>query len=340
MELTTRKKTYYSLSIFRLIGILSIMIGHGVWIILDKWMPFWGLTGDPREGFMVLSGLLYANKEINSTKSFYKKSLLKLFIPVLAATIFLLIGNITYMGINNNWDFISVWAGYTSSTGEKIYQFANWYFVFWTAVCYLALPALAQWNKKANQIIIWLGVILNVVIVCFIYPGLKLLFPCFVFGYFFGKKKWTQYFESKDNFKYFFNLIIWILIVAFSLGMLTLSIYSPNIFLVDLINVLANTLFGVSSFFAIVLIAQLCVKNVKKCAFLLWTDKVCYYIYIYNQCWGVGGTDVRVWSGLDMSWCIVLFIVLALSTAIIMYYLDMIIRLLVTRKIKIIENKH
>lgn len=344
---TGNRKTYYSLSLYRVIGIFCILFSHFIWLVVAKDVPFGQLLSEPRCGFMVLSGLLYSQRPVNDVKGFYFKNYKKLLLPLVEVLLFLLLWNVIYMAVYNNWDFLAVWQGQVRSAPDQtVFQISNWYYVAWVAVCYFLTPFLDRWDKKWwCKMIIIITLVANLAVCAFWKTDIKLLYPCYLVGYFVGKKKWDQYLNPKNK-NNIWSIVFWLSITAFAVVVFCATVFmmpldsaEPILFIREVMRVFSGAAFGVGTFFVFILITNLFMFNVESCKFLLWTDKVCYIIYLMNQCFAVGGTDTTGWVPDGMPYtdglrCLI-FTAMTIAGALFIFYCDFGVK----RLIRTIKNK-
>ena len=285
------QKRLNNISFVRMISFIFIIVYHILNILspIERWYNGWGGDVFPfymsLQSFLFISGYLYANKKIEDKKSFYKKELVKLLVPILVLFVgFILL----YFCVHplNFWDNL---------TSEK-YPFGHLWFVWFLVVCYLLIPVFQKAFDKSNPHHKIYSTIL--LVCCTIEAVAEVVFSfqivicVFVFGMWYGKAQSEKKLENKNFQKL---LCISIIAVSYIIFMtLRYCVYSPNVFLNNLNVGFQHLMSGFigTSFAILMLLCFEFLNKYKTPKILQLSDKYSYYIYIWHPVFM--GTPLRL----------------------------------------------
>ena len=287
-------KRYINLSLFRIIAAFAIIQFHIFYILYPNMVDGAYLLSKFLQGFMTLSGFLYSQRVIENKKEFYKKNFKKILIPAIACATFILLWDVGYILITKTFDFTLVFTSCKPSDGGLLIQLGNYYYIFYLLFCYLITPFL-QFNNNLRKIII-ISIISIEVIASFITNGFPVLITCYIVGYFIGKNRFDFYVNPKSG-EGIETLIKWIFIgfLAYYFSRHPLIIATRNAFLdahlsLMIFNV-SSAIFGMSIFFIIIYILRGLNAYRSGKSFLI-SDGLTFYIYLLNQAFMIGATNV------------------------------------------------
>ncbi|MGM9873451.1 MAG: acyltransferase family protein [Bacilli bacterium] len=289
------KTRYHSLSVYRLIATICILQFHIFFLVHNYDIPYEMLLSKGVQGLTALSGFLYARKVITNNKEFIKTNFKKLIIPVLVCFSLISFYYIIY-SLFNNISFIDCFISFRPFNNVKIFSFANLYYIAYIGICYLITPLLKK-NKKVKIIVSSLVFFLDIVLSYF--TSIAIIVSCYIVGYLVGEKYFDTY-VNKDYKKKIPHIVIWSILIIVSLGVyaLTIRAANENFFLDQLLSIadiVASTTFGTATFFLFILLFAF-LNNTKNYKFLMFSDKLCYYIYILNQVFMSGAANISLLS--------------------------------------------
>lgn len=328
-NLVISKPKFWNLSIYRLIATLCVLAFHLVYLTqlkVDNWVYF---LSKGVQGLTMLSAFLYSQKAIKDIKNFYLKNLIKIIIPALIVALGVVIFDTIFffsMGGGNWKDYINCFTDTLPKDGRFITQLDNFYYLGYLFICYLLLPVL---HKSYNDKSIWAYVVIGVVaiaeLVLAYFFGMAIILNCFIFGFYFGKyffKKLTSN-EEKPGFSSWF---IAIFLTAISIGIYATSVrFLPSINIVKLLENIMMSTFGIGSALLIILLFKWA-NNISRLSFFKFTDKICLYIYLLNQLFMVGITNLTDYiNNLPLAFLVI--IACTIITSIALYYLEVLIKL-------------
>ena len=290
------KRRFNSLSIYRIIAAICILQFHIFYILFDRAIPYETLLSKAVQGLAVLSGFLYSQKIIKDYKNFYLGSLKKLFIPALVCFLFMAMWNLIYMLVFRNWDYISLFFSHRAFENGLLFQPANYYFLLYIFICYLITPILQKNNKYS--LIVVISIILIELSIAFFF-NLGMIASCYLIGYYLGRKVFDKYVDTDTKFS-LLRLSLLVLLTGIFVGLYVLIIKYPfrsGYFLTHLYFLSKNTImstFGAVSFLLIIYLLRF-TNRYQECKFFLYTDKLSYIFYLFNQAYLVGAMNVASW---------------------------------------------
>ena len=285
-------KRFNNLSIYRIIGAICILQFHIFFIMFDRAIPYESLLSKAVQGFIVLSGFLYSQKEISNVKEFYLKSLKKILIPATVCVLFMVIWDFIFLIANSTWD-ITPFIGYRAYNHSLLIQPGNYYFILYIGLCYLGVPLLKR-NDKWSVIAIIVSITIELSLGFFF--GNAIVGSCFFIGYYIGRKYFDHYVNPEKRYSIPL-LLTWIGIVGALVGLYVVSTFNSfgNGYFVshlqDLINNILMSSFGAASFFLIIYIFRFANKK-EGFAFFKYTDSYTYVFYLMNQAFMIGAMDI------------------------------------------------
>ena len=288
-------KRYHSLSVYRIIAAILILHFHVLFFLLANEIPYGLLFSKFVQGLTALSGFLYASKTINDVKKFYLNNLKKLIIPALFVMLLIFALDIILMICIKDFDLMHIFFGSRLAIIEPVFQFGNYYYILYIFICYLITPIL-QNHKKWSIVITILTVIIELSLGYFF--GIAIMATPYIIGYFIGRKAF-KYYVNRDTKYSVIRLFFWLAILSISLGLYILLInisFGDSYGLIHLHSLLRNITsmtFGVATFFSFMMCFRWMNRNVDIKLFK-FTDKATYMIYLLNQAFMVGITNVAV----------------------------------------------
>lgn len=289
------KVRYHSLSVYRIIATICILQFHIFFLIHNYDIPYEMLLSKGVQGLTALSGFLYASKKIKDDKEFIKNNFKKLLIPVLICFITLSSFYFVYSLINRI-SFIECYFSYRPFNNAKIFSFANLYYIAYIGICYLLTPLLKK-NKNIKILITIFTILIELAISYFF--GAAIILSTYLIGYLVGEKYFDTYVNNKYKEK-IPHIIIWTLVIVISIFLYSLVIRNneTNYYikhLLSMTDIICSTLFGVATFFLFISLFAF-INNSKTYKFFLFTDKYCYFVYILNQVFMSGVSNVSLIS--------------------------------------------
>lgn len=328
-------KRFNNLSIYRIIAALCVLQFHVFYLTYARAIPCEMLLSKGVQGLTALSGFLYSQKLIKDVKKFYLGSLIKLLIPAAVVLTFILLWDVVFMAATHNWDFIAAFTMHRAYGGRLITSVDNYYYLGYITICYLATPLLQRddaWKWVAASGIIAIEVAVGFVL------GPAMIATSYVIGYFVGKKLFKAYTDTEQKFSVPILLITTGVLVV-SLGVYIVCINFPfggNYFLDHLYNLNNNvmmTIFGTATFF-FVAIALKFLNKYNQPKLFKFTDKISFPIYLLNQAFMCGGTDITRY--VEPIWLqnILIFVCTISAAVLIQIVCDMIMNAINNRKNK------
>ena len=288
-------KRFNNLSVYRIIAAICILQFHIFYILYNRLIPYETLLSKAVQGLMALSGFLYATRQIDDVKSFYKKRFIRILIPALICVVIMALWDLIYMFITKNYDYISLSFSKRALGGGLLFQPANYYFLAYILICYLITPLLKK-NNLFKYGFLLLSIVLELLLAYFF--GISITGVCYIVGYLIGEKTFNRYTSNEekslpDMFLYLGLTIL--LLVGFYFTHEYLQPHVKTLVkLKKVLEIVISSAFGVTSFFFIILIFKW--LNRYQIVTMKFTDELTYYIYLFNQAFMIGAMNVSLYS--------------------------------------------
>lgn len=254
------------------------------------WFPLYF----PNSIFFFLSSYLYSKKDIKNFKTFFKKNLIKILLPV---ALFLILELILCLIVNPTVANPLNWISYISS---NIYACGHLWFIYSIILCYITLPFLQiAYNKnhrfrKVTSICLISLFFLESVWTLLL--GTNLVFIPFFLGYAYGKYEKAK--QEKSNDTEVQNSKSLLIIVNFAILLISYMIYLPakQLFTPEdpLLNTVSIGIQRISStgiavpFSILFLLAFKFLNKYESIKFLSICDRYSFYIYLTHHIFMVG----------------------------------------------------
>ena len=246
-------------------------------------------------GFAVLSGYIFAQKEIKNYRKFITKSFLNLAIPLfftaLSISIVVLVVVLKDYSISQYFD---CWKGHRLYDNREVMLMDNVWYVPYIFLCYLVLPLLTKFYNKEKMGKILIPILIATELIASYFIGCPLVFSSFSFGFLISKSCSTRdmtYEEKNTVLDFIFPILIIILstslyildVEAFEIGenyFVNRAIFLSQIVLRAIIASQVFTLF-IKSF-------KFLNKIEKPIKVFNFTDKYCYYFFLTHEAFMTG----------------------------------------------------
>ena len=326
-ETATIKPKYWNLSAYRLFATLCVLLFHIFYLLLPYSVPHVVLLSKGVQGLTALSGFLYSQKVITDHKKFYTKNIIKLIIPALLCVIFVATLDLIYFlfgHIGNFQDYISLFTSPLPATGRLLTQFDNFYYLGFLLLCYLMLPILHKsWNDKSPWAIAIIGVLFIGELVLDYFLGWPTTIISFIIGFYIGK----IFFNNYTNLEQKVGLPA--TLVAVLMTFVSLAIHFIVFYLMPankgryLISNFIQCIFGVGTAFLFAILFKK-INKINNIPVFKFTDKICLYVYLLNQTFMVGATNLTQYIPIFAVACIVIYITTIVAAS-ALYLLDSLI---------------
>lgn len=292
------KRRFNNFSIYRIIATLLIIEFHISFILSPDAIPYETLLSKAVQGLTALSGFLYAKKELPDRKKFYLGTLKKLILPAIVCFLFVAIWNLVYLVSTGAGDYIALFFDRREYNGSLLFQTGNFYYLFFIYICYLITPLLKNARSKIPTVI---TVVAAELLISF-FSGFSIIISAYLVGYLVGERWGSDY---TDNVYRPSAIILPSLIFLLSLGIYALTVHfdiGESYFPAHIEKLLENltaSAVGTSSFFLVCWILK--PLNSFNCQpFLQYTDRLMLSVFLFNQAFICGATDVTEFT--DLAW--------------------------------------
>ena len=290
------KKRLNNLSIYRLVATILVLQFHLFFILYSRAIPYEMLLSKGVQGLTALSGFLYSQKIIKDNKKFILTNLKKILVPALVCFAIMALWNLIYMFIFQSWNYINLFFDHRAYNNGLLVQPGNYYYILYIFICYLATPVL-QRNDKWSVLVV-VGLVSTELIIGF-FLGSAIIGTSYIVGYYVGRKFFKTYTDVDEKFS-ISHLLVTLIITAVVVGLYVLLVnyqFGSSYGLIHLHSLCSNvvmTIFGVSSFFFLILILKRTNKlpTIKP---LIFTDKLSLIVYLFNQAFMCGAMSVARW---------------------------------------------
>ena len=297
------KARYHNLSLYRLIASIAIIIYHIFYLIVPKNIPYEMLLSSGVQGLTLLSGMLYATKQIKDNKSFYKNNAFKILIPAGIAILMMVVWNlIAWLIAPFRFDgFLSTFYSLRAYNQTLQIQIGNFWYVPMILVCYFLTPFLQK--ARNTKGICFSKILIITAILIELFVTIKFYAPNMIIAYVVGYLIGTYKFEEHVNptAKGLFNrLAIYTCLTFLFFALYYFSIESgnlsnPNSFIrmtTQALQRYSHTFIGMSTFLLIISGTSHLNKMQKEPKILKFSDKYSYAFYLFNQAFMVGAMNV------------------------------------------------
>ena len=304
-------KKDYSVSFVRFIAMIFIISCHMLQYYKNE-LAWWFNVGV--QIFLFISGFLYSNKSINSTKKFYIKEFTKILIPyyIYSSIIVLL-----YAIIGNGFlNFINIVKAILLI--DTIRGLEHLWFIRYIIICYLILPLLLKCFKNSKSKLIEIIKLFTLLLFFEIISLITKNFingtwiNCFILGFYISRN-----INNKVLIKVLFSFSLvfdfFVIYIKYASDIQIVGIY--NIMLNKLLNI-SHMLLAIILFFLLRFLYNKILKKVNIHKVLDWSDKNSYSIYLTHHIYILG-----VYSVLNYINNMVLAIVIILLFTLISTYI-------------------
>jgi len=319
----------YCISILRVLGMLFIILCH-----IASWLDIAFLEQFFNYGvyiFLFISGFLYANKEINSPSEWFLTRVKKLLIPFY---LFVIPVSIVYFKINGfdgleaikylfclqGINFITPFIPFS-----EIKPLGNLWFVTIILICYL-LTILVKKIEKKHKLNIAVIILILVaawfipkIMMCFNIPYISLeYFVTYFLGYYISK------FKVKNTLPIFIIYGLFLFLASIGIRLVGKYCFDNSINNFYLLIVSATHLgLAVSTYFICNYLVNKFTIFIKIAKSIIWItfDKLSYPIYITHYAFLNSVTSVDNF-GLSKPISFILFILMTITSALIIFYID------------------
>lgn len=312
------KERYVNISLYRIIAVLLVVLFHIFFInSLEKTSSYIYLSKFV-QGLSALSGFLLSQKIVKKVGKFYLSKLMRVAFPALLVLLFILLSNILYMLIMNNYDFASTFIGYRAYNGGLLIQPGNFYYILYIMGCYLITPLLQK--KNWISIVIVILIVASETVVAIKIDPLYII-TSFIIGYYIGVFSFKHYINKdytlSDIPRSIIIGLIFVVSLFFSIYLSNnhISLKMPHIYL----NI-AYSLFGISSLFLFLILTKW-INYKREFKFFKFTDSISYYIFLFNQTFLVGATNLTVFTQ-NFGINILIIFASSIAASILLYYFE------------------
>lgn len=276
-------KKDYSISFVRHIAMIFIILCHILQYYKNE-LAWWFNVGV--QIFLFISGFLYANKSINSTKKFYIKELTKILIPYY---IYLSIIVLLYAILDNGFlNFINIVKAILLV--DTIKGLEHLWFIRYIIICYLILPLLLKCfnysKSKLTEMIKLFTVLIFFEIISLITKNFinGTWINCFILGFYISRNINNKVLiKGLFSFSLVFNFFV--IYIKYVSDIKIVGIY--NIMFNKLLNI-SHMLLAIILFFILKFLYNKISKKVDINKVLDWSDKNSYSIYITHHIYILG----------------------------------------------------
>lgn len=273
----------YAVSYARLLSMIMIILCH-IFQYYGNELAWWFNVGV--QIFLIISGFLYAYRDIDDAVGFIKRQYKKILVPFWT---YLLV--ITVIFIFSDRSSLSPLTIISAFTGAEPYPgLEHLWFIPYILVCYFLLPILCslkkQLIKKTNASLLFLVIIITIALELLtrVYNSYFIAsrIICFVWGYFYSVYYQSSTSEKKKNI--FSSVII---IGAVVINVVRILIKYFNIIVLDkvskalfgLYESYAHVILGLAIFIALIWF----LNGVKESRIVKISDQYSYYVYITHH---------------------------------------------------------
>lgn len=326
------KKRFNNLSIYRLIATICVLQFHIFFILYNRAIPYETLLSKGVQGLTCLSGLLYSQKVIKDSKGFFLNNFKKIIIPALICLAIMMIWNLIYMLIFQDWNYLNLFLDHRLYNGSLLAQPGNYYYILYICICYLITPVLQRNDRYSILAII--GVVIFEITLGFLL-GAAMIMVTYIIGYYVGKKLFNKLtnIEEKYSYRNLFIMIGLTILVTVGYILLVNVSFGEIYFLKHLQSLIMNifsTSFGVITFFLIIYFLRW-TNRYQGSAFLSFTDKISLNVYLLNQTFMCGAMNIAILVSLMWQKTILVYL-FTIGFAIISYFIYFFINKLMIKK--------
>ena len=281
------RERHNNISVYRIIASIIILQFHVFFILYPDNIFGSVYLSKFVQGLTALSGLLLSQSAITSIGKFYWSRFKRIIIPILVVVILTLLCNIIFMIATSNYS-VDAFIGYRAYNHSLLIQFGNLYYIGDILICYLITPVLKKSNIAGILLFLIFGFI-ETSVSYWIDP--LYIISVYIIGFYIGK-----FFYNNFVGKYHLNDIVTATIFA----VITFLSIAVSIYLQKegypilgkynhiILNVLYGV-FGISSMLLLLIIFKFFnyFKGFPRI-------ELAYYIFILNQVFMVGATNISV----------------------------------------------
>lgn len=327
-----------AISLIRMISFIFIIACH-ILQGLGNELAFWFNVGV--QIFFVVSGFLFAQKEIKNAKEWYIKRIKRIMVPyLLFLVIFVLFKILISHDYVNPKALVSAVLGLQGFT-SSINGLSHTWFISYILICYLITPLLQKLDiKQLKPLKFYINIFLIILAIQILYTfGIINIFPpyicCYILGYFLSKRYINNNTISKKEITNAFIMLIAITFILLPIRIMVQYGYGSLSFLEplkDLITGWHHTLLGLSIFAIFYIIfSKLNLSKIEK--IVKFSDKYSYYIYLTHHIFILGSYSLLKLTNI-LSLNIIIIIACTVVSALLLYYIDNIVetKILIRKK--------
>ena len=282
------KERFNNISLYRLIATVLVLLFHVFYICAIEDLAVATYFSKFLQGLTALSGFLMSQKTIGSVKGFYLERLKRILPPAIIVVLLVFIWDMIFYLFNLQMDFTSLFISYRAYNHSLVVQPGNYYFIAYILGCYLITPLLHKKNILTALTIAFV-IFLETFTGRWIYP--LYIITSYIIGYYvgtFGFKHYVGEYKKSDIIRFVIFALIAGLSLYFSLYLRTHKVFKG---LNGIVTHMNYSIFGVAVMFLLLLSFKWLNKKLQF-KVLLWSDKLAYIIFLLNQIFMVGATNI------------------------------------------------
>lgn len=259
-------------------------------------------------GLSALSGFLFSQKTIASSRDFYIKNFKKIIFPALLTVGMLLVLDLVLVLILRPASWSCVFWSSDNARGSFALQVGCFWYLPYILICYLITPCLNRLDKKTNWL--WIGLALAAEYAVNLVAHVRVQILPYIVGFFIGKRAFSKY--NQYSGRSWLRAGLWLMVLALFWVIRTLALSWESV-VVDMIFPLFDTVVSVSALFCFVNLFSF-INTERSARFFQYTDKIAYYIYLFNLFLFCGITNLTKTALSPVGLCLVSVLIVAVMS--------------------------